>query len=233
MNKSDQTTISKNCSSCGLQKPLSAFLQITGPEGATYGHICSACHKTNLSKPKTPISDGEGSTTSETDNRIGAEERIFDAAEKKKQFEETSELYRKEEEKDELISTIQIDKVNKIAKGEKDHRESYLQKRPFLSGHEKKKSPSEEQVFGGTEHAAIEGKIDFSAPFIDTMIVGKEKHKSAIFNQFKSWLGTGTPVGSTVKKTEISSQKNNKEHTEKESLAKIVEDTWGPKSRGR
>jgi hypothetical protein len=226
MSNSDHNTLSKNCSSCGLQKPLSAFLQISGPEGATYGTICSSCQKTNLTASKTPKTDSDGGTSRDSDNRIGAEEILFDAIETEKNKRQQDELNQKEEENDELIASMHIEKSAKIAKDEKEHRENYLHKRSFLDAKKNPATYNQSQVFGGTDQAALEAKIDLSAPVIDTMIAGKEKHKGALFNQFKSWLGTGTPIGANVKKTGIDANKT-------ETLAEHVENTWGPKSKGR
>ena len=35
--------LTRSCLVCGLEKPLAAFLQITGTQGTIYGNTCSSC----------------------------------------------------------------------------------------------------------------------------------------------------------------------------------------------
>jgi hypothetical protein len=59
--------LSKTCINCGLQKPLTAYLQIAGAEGSTYGNICSTCRGSGLGKKVTlPVMEDTSSSSSST-----------------------------------------------------------------------------------------------------------------------------------------------------------------------
>ena len=78
-------SLMKTCSSCGKQKPLSAFLQLSGKEGATYGNVCSICRKTAIEKPNIEpdestrqgsgvVIDSKAKATSDTDKKLFRQE---------------------------------------------------------------------------------------------------------------------------------------------------------------
>lgn len=135
MNKS-QHMLTKTCSNCGLQKPLSAFLQMSGVRGAAYGNICSTCRKTAMDKLKNP-KEKETSSTSGASLGIGHEEKVQEALVKNQRHQEVEERYHEDRDKQEDKQVKQLEKTQTIAKDEKKHRESFLKQRSFLSTHAK------------------------------------------------------------------------------------------------
>src|SRR3990167_11420340 len=109
MANSNQPTLSKTCAACGLQKPLSAFLQLTDA-GTSYGNICSTCRKAgaDIKKPKT---EAEDSTTSVSGHKIDTKTKIHGDIDKKQIKQRTEELYHEDRKKDEIIESIKIEKT--------------------------------------------------------------------------------------------------------------------------
>lgn len=224
------TPITKTCSVCGQQKPLAAFLQLGGgQQGDMYGNICSSCRKTALEEAKRPKEAEEG-TRSTTGLTIDSKTKVKIETDKKQLRKETEELH--EEERDEKVEKeVQLtDKKEKIAKGEKNHRESYIERRSFLDSTDKARRASSHPVFGGEEQKAKEGAIRLDAPVLDTQIAGKIKYQGSVFNQFKAWLGASAPI---VRATQLTAQKTaeslNKKGSEKEAMIEKIEKNWGPK----
>jgi len=118
MDKSSQLT--RICSSCGVQKPLSAFLQLGGTQGTTYGTICSDCRRSVLA-PKQPPSQKEGDESTKSGFRIGAKAKITADLEKKRQFQDLKESHQIEKRRrEELKEKTEVTKEIK-EKAEKDH----------------------------------------------------------------------------------------------------------------
>ena len=204
--------LTKTCASCGQQKPLSAFLQLSGAEGSTYSNVCATCRKANLDKPAPK--DPDEVTTSTTGLRIDSKTKVEEAKnirEHKKQIEETN---LKEAEKEEHIKLEQTQKVEHVAKEEKKHRKTFLEKSSFLDSNKAKNTVT--RVFGGEEQRAKERQIDLTGPVLDTAI-GKEKYKTAVFKQFTDWLGK--PVIGKAPATKPGT------------LTEYAKNTWGPNSR--
>lgn len=198
MNKPN-VSLTKTCASCGVQKPLSAFLQIAGMQGSTYGNICSSCRKAHLEKPvpKEP----EDSTTSRTGAKIDAKAKVQAEIDKREARKELEETYIEEREKKDEKQIHHIQKVDTLIKDEKKRRESFLDRRSFL---DKSKTNKATPTFGGTEQQATAGKVDFSAGTTEYTQV--KMAQSSIFQEFKSWLGTSRIVSAA----ERANQKHNK-----------------------
>lgn len=223
-------TLTKTCSSCGLQKSLSAFLQLSATEGSTYGNICSSCRKTNLEKPKS--TESEETTRREAGgSKIRTSERIAAETDKLLQRKQLEELYRKEQEKEDKSRVEQVQKVKTKAEGEKKHRQTFLEKRSFPDKPSEKYTSSE-QVFGGEQQKAEESRIDFSVPVVDTQISGKIKYQqgiameSPLFERFRGFIRGAKQSSQQQKKT---AEKAAGDTAEKEPLAEHVKQTWKPK----
>ena len=197
MNKPTRPQLTKICSSCGLPKTLSAFLERSGTGGTTYGNICFSCRKSNKDKPKVQLVD-EGSSTSSTGHKIDAKAKVKSDIDKHEFREQLKELNEEEREHLNKLKDKLLDKRQVIAKKEKAHREGYLKKRSFLDNKKPAGITAAEKQFQIQEKSKTE--IDYSKPVIDTQISGKLKHHSSIYNAFKSWLGTGAPIVSNAKK---------------------------------
>lgn len=222
MNPVNQS-LTKVCANCGQQKPLSAFLQLSGNEGTIYSNICATCRKTLLTNPKEQ--EKEDSTKSTIGNKIDAKTKVQAEIDKRSLRKEMEESNQEEKHKKEKIFFKQQEKNDNIAEEEKSHRKNYLEKSSFLQT-KKTSVPDNQSVHGGEKQSAKERRMDFIAPFRDTEIVGKLKYtQNPIFKQFKQWMGGTAAISSHEVK-----EKNKKENPEKkETPAEFVRKTWGKK----
>lgn len=232
MNK-PSATLTKICSSCGIQKPLAAFLQLGGEQGATYGNICSYCRKTEIEKERKRKSDAEGGASSFSGHTIDSKTKVKSDIDKKAHRDHIDELNEEESEKDELIKEKTIEKVGTKAKEEKEHRESYLDKRTTVDSKESVKSVTQQLV---ARKEAEEKKVNFSAPFMDTYIAGKIKH-GAEFSKVMAIFGRKSHLTTSFEKTAQAAQKSDVKPNAKEGadLKEFTDENFsprGPRSRG-
>ena len=205
----------KTCANCGQQKPLSAFLQITGKETG-YGNICATCRKTLKDKVS---KEREDSSTSHTGHKIDSKAKVQAEIDKRQQRKEKEDLYHKEREKNEIRQSEKWEKMDSTAQDAK----KYRAKTSFLNSSPKTKTVTSTPLPGSEEQIAKESQFDFSAPVLDAGS-GKEKYKSARYNQlrhqFKLWLGASAP-------NSTEQAKQNAEAEEQESLAEFAKKIWG------
>ncbi|OGT58331.1 MAG: hypothetical protein A3F14_03435 [Gammaproteobacteria bacterium RIFCSPHIGHO2_12_FULL_43_28] len=228
----NKAMLMKTCSICGLQKPLSAFLQVTGPEGTNYGNICAACRKTQPEKP----TENEEATSSTTGHKIDAKAKARGDIDKKQQLEKVEELYHEDRDKVSEKEAKRTEKITILTAQETKQREQQKSKQSFLDRH--KAAQQTIEVFGGEQQTAKEKRIDLTAPVLDTYHGLKEKHKGVMFNQFKTWLGGGAPIGSQAPGSHTAGKeqaKKTRETTEKDPLVDYIDQNWtpgkGPKRR--
>jgi hypothetical protein len=114
--------LSKSCLSCGLQKPLSAFLQITGPEGSSYGNICSTCRGSGMGKKITITEVEDDHVSSSTGLKIDGKAKQQIDRVKKRKAEEKVVLEHKEEIKDEHEKLEKTERKEIKEDAERKHR---------------------------------------------------------------------------------------------------------------
>jgi hypothetical protein len=209
---------------------------MSGQQGAVYGNICASCRKTAAEKSALPEESAD-STTSTTGHRIDAKAKVQSEIDKRQWRKELEILNHEEREKDEEDKLKHLEKSQTIRAREKDHHARY--KSSLLSA--KPKIPAKAStVFGGIQQTAKEAEIDLATgPFRDTEIAGKVKYaQSAIFQQFKSWLGNSAPIvhAERVAKGALSATQKKAENPPKveaeeneSAAAEYVRKTWGPK----
>lgn len=220
MNKPNQ--LARVCTECGVKKPLSAFLQLGGANGTTYGMICSECRRTSIQPKQSTPKDTEERSSSSSGLRIGAQQKIAIESEKKQQHKDKKELSHIEEKnRDELKAEKLLREESKL-KSEKEHRIFYIEtkKQGFLSNIANK-APVAKQVFNAQQikdnraesvrkaelnndqtskqDAATQQEIklttiDLTLPFLAPQVT-EMRHNSSTFLQFKQWLGGGAPIG--------------------------------------
>lgn len=147
MSKNNLTRV---CPSCGLEKPLSAFLQITGRQGTTYGTLCASCRSMGMKEKASATPDDERTGTS-SGMRIGAKERL--EIEKKQKLDLTERQQRQEKEikKREQIQVNELDRLEEKEKIERFHRETYIEekkKQSFLNYQSKQNPIRTQSVLG-------------------------------------------------------------------------------------
>ncbi|MDA8561487.1 hypothetical protein N9L02_00030 [Gammaproteobacteria bacterium] len=221
MNKS--TSLTRTCSSCGIEKPLTSFLQIIKGKGTVYGSLCSNCRSNKGNNPIISISD-EDNTTIGSGKKIDSKERVFTEQEKRKKIKNLKELYIKESKIKDNEANKKIEHKANKKQSEKDHRKFYLEtSKNILNKNEKdskdtteedfkkdtdkkneksnnKKSSDEKEFRKQEEIIKQELKItslDFSSPFMSIQ-ANPARFQSDVFLQFKSWLGAGSPLARTL-----------------------------------
>jgi hypothetical protein len=223
----------RTCASCGLQKPLSAFLQIAGTQGTTYGNICSSCRKTHLEKPKPD--EPEEATTSRTGVKIDSKAKVQGEIDKREARKQLEEDYLEDRVKEDEKQIHRAQKVDTIIQDEKKRRESFLEKRSFLEQSKKPNSGKPSKVFGGIEQQAKAGAVDFSAGTVEYTQV--KMAQSSIFQEFKSWLGSARIV-SAAERAATQKHKNKDKAPgpaaapETDPINEFVNKTRGPGAKG-
>jgi hypothetical protein len=202
--------LSKVCINCSLQKPLTAYLQITGPQGSTYGNICSTCRGSGLGKKVTiPVHEDTGSSSSSTGLKIDAKAKLQADLEKKEALEKRKEAEKKERE--ELDKKNEAQENRKTAKKEKEekHRQEFIEPNKAKSYIDyQSKTPEDkrtgmekramEEIMQHTEDNKLEDKKkgfdDLTVTRIDPTQTGTIKQASAVWKQFRTLLGASAGV---------------------------------------
>jgi len=214
MNKMPQSTLTKTCSSCGLTKPLSAFLQLSDSGRSMYGNLCASCRKAGKDKPTNAGKD-EGSSTSKLELKIDSKAKIKGDTNKKLFFELTKELDQTERELKEQQKDRQINTIQTIAKKERLHRETFLKdksdSRSTAAAAKAELARVNRQFFNSEKS---KNTVDYANPVLDTQIAGKVKHHTALHNMVRTWLkGKGTNFLNNVEKLGLADKKDSSSTT--------------------
>ncbi len=224
MNK--QTALTRTCSACGIEKPLAAFLQVSGTQGSRYGNLCSACRGAGIQERHANLIKEEERSSTSSGVRIGAKQKIDIDKEKKRQFQKLKETHQKISKKREKIGHEKSELLHNKEQSEKYHRTHYIDaKRAFLNFQTKKpaindlkrqtktdalfKRPlfTENKTHFDRETAKLEAAIqheqritmiDLSgAPVLDQQHAVISRD-NPIFKRFLAWLGTSAPIMQTL-----------------------------------
>jgi len=199
--------LTRICSSCGLEKPLSAFLQLSNKEQTLYGNICATCR--GLGKTDKTFEES-GKSTGPSGHRLGAKEKVYLEKEQKRQINDLKELYRQEIKKRDETKDKKLKMTDLIEKNRKVHSQYIESKKQTFLG---KKNPSQEKnAEPGTKEyeATVErvkqdefvrrelqiASLDTQAPFYDSP-AALLKYKEGTFLQFKTWLGKSAHLRTT------------------------------------
>ncbi len=220
----NQKILTRICVACGIEKPLSAFLQITGSQGTTYGIICSTCRSAGIKgKAPAPTHEDERSSTS-SGMRIGAKERLEIDQQKKRDRQESQSREEQEAKKREKTKEDKFERIVETEKAEKTHRETFIEekkKQAFLN-YQSKKPLSGQSIIGQKKderasaqeekHRSVEASrkeeaiqheqkittLDLSGgPVLDQPFTAMTNRESVHFKQFQAWLGDA-PVAKTM-----------------------------------
>lgn len=132
-----ENTLHKTCISCGLQKPITAFLQISGPNGTIYGNACSTCRGSGAGKViSIPDHNSDDERSGSTGIVIDAKTKTYIENEKKQKTQRIKDGRLKEREKLENDVEEKFDRKSLIEEAEDKHRKEYIEpkkKEGFLS----------------------------------------------------------------------------------------------------
>lgn len=239
MENTTPPTFTKTCSSCGLEKPLSAFLELSGDHAGTYGNVCGTCRKTSMDKMKPK--DAEGSSRSGTGRKVDSKTKIASDIDKQESLQREEEEYHEERDENEIIETEETQKKDLRQVEQRKHRESFLDKRSYLTDKKKTDDASKthaaqqeevrdnQNVSDNTRTEQKKTEIDFTGPVLDTYIPGKEKFKGLSIRQFATWVGKGSAIGRTLNSTQAPTQANPQDKDQ--TLSEKIEQTWKPGSK--
>jgi len=243
--------LTRTCASCGLEKPISAFLQISGSHGTIYGSVCATCRSREDRKPQSETEDDR--STIPTGQRIGAKEKAFLDKEQFRQFQDKKMQDRKDRQKKEMLSDEKSDRIIQKEKDILKHRKNYLEnKTNFLIGKKLSQGERPPTAFDtkttatqqAREQNIIVQKIseaetrkvstDFSSA-ISHPIQSRAEFHSSTFLRFKALLGNAPIAEIMGKFSKTSNEKMAKkvESNEKkeERLMDFTRKSWGPKGR--
>lgn len=119
-----QALPTRTCLACGLDKPLAAFLQLTGKQGTMYGNICSACR--SKSKPS-ELHDNDEQGSGASGLRIDSKTKVQQERDKKSFQQKRKELNLEELQKKEEDFLIKDEKKELKQKTEREHREEFIE----------------------------------------------------------------------------------------------------------
>jgi hypothetical protein len=249
-----QNQLTRICAACGIQKPLSAFLQLSGKASNSYGNICATCRSQGKTAPDS--TDDTGSTGRTVEHRIGTKEKVFAETENKKQIKDLKEFYRQEVNKKEELLDKKTKQTDIIEQERKDHRINYIEakQKTFLDNKREKIDASIERTLAEREKTleAIKqedlvrrelqiARWDMPGGFVDPQ-AALSKYKEGAFLQFKTWLGKSAHLSTTeriynakpdtpnAKKT--ATDKKEKAHKEP-SIDEYLDKRAGPSARKR
>ena len=257
---SNPLQLSKTCVACGIQKPLSAFLQISGPQGTMYGNVCSTCRGSGLDK-KIIVPEAEDEQSSSSSGlKIDLKTKVQIEREKRKLAEEKIVREEKELDKKETLTDEKLDRKEEKEQAEKKHRENYIEPRKkdsFLNFQSKKVDPKQplkmaqertlftERQTTVEQIAKVEGErqeqavkqdvkergIDLTDIHTEQYVAGKAKF-GAEFNKVKAWLGKSAPMSSVERQFGIAKKESVAPKEGKDSLIDMVKENWEPKAPG-
>lgn len=206
--------LTRTCASCGIDKPLSAFLEISSSHGSRYGQICATCRAAGKGVPHHKTSDDE-TVTVPSGARLGSKERVFIEKEQKRQVKDLKDLFKKEAQKKEAFSEKKIEETEIKEKERKEHKiYSEGKKQGFLST--KTPASAQTEVKRAATARTIEqhervletkrqedvirqefliNSIDLTSPIVDTTMT---KYQTDAFKQFAAWLGSDAPIVRTL-----------------------------------
>ncbi|MEO8401983.1 MAG: hypothetical protein ABI597_09365 [Gammaproteobacteria bacterium] len=219
-------SLTRICTACGIEKPLSAFLHISGAQGTTYGTICSTCRSAGITeKSNELLTEDERSGTS-SGIRIGSKQKVEIEKQKKLEFKEFKEKQVDEVKKREKTSYEKLERTEQTEKAEKDHRKTFIdaKKQGFLN-YQTKPPLSSQSVIGQKrddrpsgmpfieeKRQVVDAKnvedvirqelnnttVDLSgAPLVEKQS-NVESRDNPTFRKFQAWLGSDAPLMKTM-----------------------------------
>lgn len=235
-----QAQLTKTCIVCGVQKPLAAFLQMTGPQGTIYGNVCTSCRGTTA-KPNEVINlkdEGRGSTSSGL--RIDSTARNLAEIKDKKFEHDRDEEKREDREKKDKFTLEKTEQIDKRQEAERDHRYSYIearQRQGFMPFQNKKQTEKKQFIAKQLQEnkntierhqktlenqkniaAKEENRLNTFDPSSPIVGSGYERRfQSAIFLSYLEWLGfeSGAPIVQMFKQLQPSHSMFHKESENK------------------
>lgn len=138
--------LSRICTACGIEKPLTAFLYLTSKAGTTYGTICATCRGKGIKEKAQKFVSEEERTSTTSGMRIGVKQLLEIELAQKREKEERKIIKEEELKKREQNSSEQIELIEEKEKADKFHRDT--KKQAFLNYQTSKQIFSAQSVLG-------------------------------------------------------------------------------------
>ena len=245
--KNNHTQLTRTCASCGISKPLAAFLHISPTQGTFYGTICSDCRgiESRAKSTDTQSEDERSSTASGV--RIGTKEKVRIEKEQKRTLEEQKNAETKETKKRGQSVFEKLERTGQHEKTEKERREDYLegrQKQSFLNYQSKKPPGSQQSIESAKQisdekhqssestkkEAAVQHEkkittVDLNSP-LTNINLSENRFQGSVIREFIKKLPGNAPARIAIEKTSA-------KPAEKDQINELIDKTWGPSSRKR
>lgn len=188
------TPLTRTCTACGIEKPLSAFLYLTS-KGTTYGTICSTCRGKGITEQKPSVAPEDDRSRTTSGMRIGVKQLLEIELQKKQDREDRQIRQEQDIKKREQVSLEKSESTETKEKAEKFHRETYIdekKKQGFLNYQTIKNPFSAQSVIGQKQTEP------FKAPVLDEKQRALEASKLAEAIQLEERKTTVDLSGSPV-----------------------------------
>ncbi len=170
--------LSRTCIACGLEKPLSAFLQLDS-QGTSYGKICAKCRSQGKTGKAIPNASDEERSTSPSGIGIRGKEKIYTDAKREQKIHTLKELYKKEAVKKEDIKDEKKERINLKEASEKKHRDFYINPKKQLDAADKKSS-AQQQIIENQQDQKIKQVQNATEHHQTTLETKKQQHVETI-----------------------------------------------------
>ncbi len=214
--------LTRTCIACGIEKPLSAFLQLD-KQGTSYGKVCAKCRSQGKTGKPVPATADEERSTAPSGIGIRGKEKIYVDTKREQKIHSLKELYKKETIKKQDTLDDKTKRALFKEGSEKKHREFLAYKKQDQTSDRKTQASQQDQktkdIRSGSEQyqTTLETKkkqdvetiksiekeeiqkttTDFNNLF-STLEVKSERHSEAV-KRFFTWLGSSAPIVQTLK----------------------------------
>lgn len=233
--------LTKKCASCGIEKPMTAFLVLQTQVGAQYGNICANCRQKPVKQSVTPAQDIEDASGTSERHTIDNKAKVAIEKDRQQRFKETSirdseKMIEVEEEKNVLR-----EKKSALSFEEKKHRETFLNtlstSKPAAVRHEEKKRAErikEQAIIQQHDHAQKEhektqqetNEIGFTNPLVGP--TDRLKHQSTTFKQFLAWAGEGSVIAKNLTQLQNATTRKQNQPTTEPTVEELTKHISGP-----
>lgn len=250
--------LTRTCAVCGLQKPLAAFLQISGEHGTLYGNICAACRGSGRTIKNPKLSDEKEKGGASL--RIGSKEKIYAEKDQRQKIKDIKELFNKEAKRREALTQQKLEATEEKEKERKeklflDPKQGFLAKNSLIKESNRKESVEATTVKKAqdiremmVENIKMEDALrqeiqmttaDLAVPYIEPQTWHLRYHGEH-FLRFKAWLGTSSPIVTALERLQTHGKKLSESHVQnkpqaaepsppkKEILEDFIEKRLGP-----
>lgn len=232
LNMKKPADLNRTCLTCGLDKPLAAFLQLSGAQGTVYGNVCSDCRSIGARNKNAILPQEEESQRGGSGLRIDAKTKIQQDIERKQHEKKLTELDIGEKNRDEKLLFEKIEKKDLKEKSEKDHRTTFIEskKQQGFLGIRTTQPVQPTNIEQAKLEASIEQEnqlknIDFNN--IDPQTAGL-KVQSVNFKFLESFLGESANFRTTKRITNAKPENKNQPGPQKDDFTNYAEKTFTP-----